>query len=258
MHKHRLVLTALCLAAAGCNPDGKPVPPADPPGMPAAGTNRAVVVFDPTILEVTDTSRLEHDVLQPLRVGIASVPVDTWIDLYVIAPDHLSGGPEFSTALAFDPTQVNLQRHQQRADSVAQVVVTIAREAWERRHHAPERPASCILSTIRRAEPSLRHSVIGATDRQKVALVVISDLREACSNSGNGNLEDSVPSRLSFADPVNLAGVESVHLVVTDAIHPTTVAEDARLRGMWKDLLTQWHAPAGKISFDAGMPTDLF
>lgn len=239
----------LLVIAGGCrNSRGERPPP---------GKERVVIVFDPTVLG-PDTVRAERDLLAPLAEGIRSLPPETWVDLYFVERGRMNGVPELRDSLPFDPFRSAPTLHAERADSLARRVEGLAREAWLRAHNAPQVPASCILSTVRRAQPSISRGGATGPKGERVALVLISDLREVCSDFGPLNFETSVPDRLpALSASADLAPLSAIHVVTLDAVRGQHAAADDRVRTLWKELFAAWGARSAP-DFTSGFPRELF
>lgn len=221
-----------------------------------SGTKRLVLVFDPTIFG-PDSLRVEREVLAPLRAGLGNLPRQTSIDLYLVRSDVVASGPDRVDSLPFNRRRPSSKVHASLADSVAELIVGKARNAWLEARRQPNVPASCILATLRRAERSLAGIAEGSASR--TSLVIVSDLREVCTLFGRINLEDTVPTRFApLPAAVDLSKVGGVTLVVSDAIKVGDVATAARLEGAWRDLLQRWGAADTAIHVAPALPSRVF
>ena len=246
-----LLALAPLLAASSC-----PDETGDEPST--ASVDRVVLVYDPTILATSDSAYLRERVLPMLREGVGALPADTWLDVYTVGNGKMTEGADLRDSLPFDPIG-GPAAHRANVLRVSNAVVKHAEESWIRAHTGRERPRSCILSAIRRGHESIRNAARGVNGGERIAVVIVSDLLEACGEFGHLNFEQEIPEHLGdLADSVSLSSVASVHLIKVKHQSLEDVRTDERLNDVWRDLLIRWGVDSTKIHQNTRLPADLF
>lgn len=260
MHTQRVLVPLLTLfALVDCGGGGKGgTPPAEErPPLPA--NRRLVMIFDPTVLAGENAQRLGPDVLLPMHSAVAKLPGRTSLDFYVVGENRIGGGPEVTGALAGVRTPAEKAAQADSANRLGEAVARFAQASAQEIRSAPTKSATCVLTAIRRSRPSLAHASAAGDQRERVALVIVSDLMEACDDFGRMNFEASIPDRFpELQDSVDLSHVESVHIL--KVAHPaiTDVAADRRLESAWRELLQRWGVPTERIFIAPSIAQRLF
>ena len=249
MHIQRVLVPLLTLfALAACDPGGKEGGPAEEERPPRPANRRLVMIFDPTVLAGENVQQLGPDVLQPMHSAVAKLPGRTSLDFYVVGENRIEGKPEVTGKLAGVQTPAEKAAQADSANRLGEAVARLAQASAQEIRSAPTKSATCVLTAIRRSRPSLAHASAAGDQRERVALVIVSDLMEACDDFGRINFETSIPERFpKLQDSVDLSHVESVHIL--KVAHPavTDVAADQRLVDAWRELLQRWGVPKERI-----------
>jgi len=240
------LLLLFVVTACGDDPKDGGTPSNAKETLPA--NRRLVMIFDPTVLAGGDSVRLGPDVLQPIHSAIAKLPGRTALDFYVVGENRIEGKPEVTGAL--DPVQTPAQKavKEDSANKLGQSSALLAQASAREVRSAPVKSATCVLTAIRRSRPSLAYASATGSQRERVVLVIVSDLLEACDDFGSMNFEASIPARFpELPDSVDLSHVESVHIL--KVAHPavTTVGPDKRLQAAWRELLGRWGVSQDRI-----------
>jgi hypothetical protein len=210
-------------------------------------TERVIIVLDPTVL-TNDSVSFEKRVVEPLAASIMALPLNTQLELFLVRPEgNINGGPDHRDSVLFDAYQVVDVDSARRL--VANRVTEIARASWQVARSQPNTRASCILSALRRAGGEGREETDEqhAKSNERVALLMISDLREVCNDSGVlFNMEAEIPE--SFATLTmrgDLSRVDRAYVVLTDGLTNRAADTDERLYTIWADLMVGWGLQSG-------------
>ena len=217
-----------------------------------------VLVYDPTVLMPGDSAILREQILGDLHGAVATLPTRTTLGMYMVGENNLQASSQFQGSLR-PSGQGGGAARKRHAKQLADSVTRLAEVTWRQAHVGPERPASCILSAIRRARSTLAPQSSAASDSARVSLVIISDMMEACDDFGRINFERTLPEKLgALPDSVDLSAVEAVYVVKVPHSSVSDVVRDARINAVWTDLLTRWGVESSKIHIDTKMPDRLF
>lgn len=231
----------LALSAAAC-----------PPAPPAA-THRVVMVFDPTV-SPGEPERIMDGEVRRLGDAVRALPPDTRLDLYFVGAAGLQGQAALRDSLPFDPVR-GMAAHEPLADSLAARVEALAAARVREARGSDRRPSSCIITALRQT----RESLAPRGEPERVAVVVFSDLLEACDHYGRINLETSLPAAMpDVPQAPDYRGVEAVHLVTRNHARVGNAGRAERIRLLWVELLGRWGAPAERVHQRGGFPQPLF
>lgn len=230
--------------------------PGSPAKRPGSGGTRLVLIYDPTAYLHADPSLVKRQLFEPLKGFIAGLPRNTSIDFYIVSQDGLKRPADVEAALPFEGREPNKRLHEQRAIALGDSLATVGIARWEAARQHTKQPASCILSTLRRARASLERA---ASANERVAIVLVSDLLEVCDDFGNFNLEKVIPDSFGpLPDRVELSDVDAIHIVELDHPSVTDVTATTKLDSLWVRLARSWGAPAEGISLRSTYPGRLF
>lgn len=231
-------------------------PPSAPANHAAAGGTRVVLIYDPTAYLHADTSVVKRQVFGPMKKFVSELPRSTTVDFYIVAQDGMNRAPDDQATLPFVGQESNENAHKRRANVVAEQLSAAGMEGWAAARQGVQRPASCILSTLRRARASLEQAAIA---RERVAIVLVSDLLEVCDDFGRFNFEQAVPDSFGrLPDRVDLSSIDAIHFVELEHPRITDVDAATRLDSTWVRLVRSWGAPAEDISLRSTYPGRLF
>jgi hypothetical protein len=235
----------LCLAGFGpC--DGKRQP---------ESASRLVLVIDPTVLRDVKPTDFDRLVGEKLRSALARLPEDSFVDLFFVGRDQGGLPVDFRASLPFNEYEPTDEAHRARADSLADSVATLVRARWAASNEGPNRPSSCILTALYRAQEMTQ---LGAKRGEHVTLVVLSDFLEACSDVGVYNFERSIPDSLG-ALPVqaDLSGADRVLMLRMQTSGAVALRDEPRLSRLWIDVLKRWHVDTRVVEFTSNFPDSL-
>jgi hypothetical protein len=222
----------------------------------AAGGTRVVLIYDPTAYLHADTSLVTQQVFEPLKQFVAGLPRNTIVDSYIVAQDGLNRPPDRQDTLPFVGRESNANAHKRRAMKAAEQLSAQGMEKWAAARQRVKQPASCILSTLRRTRASLEQAAIA---RERVAIVLVSDLLEVCDDFGRFNFEVAIPDSFGpLPDRVDFSQVDAVHIVGLEHPRITDVSAATRLDSVWVGLVRSWGAPAEDVSLRSTYPGRLF
>ena len=255
-----ILSAAAVLLACGGDDAPRPGASSDPSGAPAkrpdTGGTRLVLIYDPTAYLHVDTSLVKRQLFEPLKGFIAGLPRNTSVDFYIVSQDGFKRPADMEEALPFEGREPNERLHKQRAIALGDSLMAAGMARWEAARQHTRQPASCILSTLRRASASLERA---ASANERVAIVLVSDLLEVCDDFGNFNLEKVIPDSFGpLPDRVELSDIDAIHIVELDHPSVTDVNAATKLDSLWVRLARSWGAPAGGISLRSTYPDKLF
>lgn len=215
-----------------------------------------MLIYDPTAYLHADTSVVIRQVFEPLKKFVRELPRNTTVDFYIVAQDGMNRPPDEHATLPFVGRESNDRRHQGRAKEVAERLSAAGMESWAAARQRLQHPASCILSTLRRTRASLEQAAVA---RERVAIVLVSDLLEVCDDFGSFNFEKAVPDSFGrLPDRVDLSPVDAIHIVELEHPRISDVNAATRLDSAWVRLVRSWGAPAEDISLRSTYPGRLF
>ena len=231
-------------------------PPSAPANHAAAGGTRVVLIYDPTAYLHADTSQLRRQIFDPMKKFVGELPRNTTVDYYIVAQDGMNRPPDEQAVLPFVGRESNDRPHKDRANAVAERLSGAGLVSWAAARQRLKQPASCILSTLRRTRASLDQAAIA---RERVAIVLVSDLLEVCDDFGRFNFEQAVPDSFGrLPDRVDLSSVDAIHCVELEHPRISDVNAATRLDSAWVRLVRSWGAPDEDISLRSTYPGRLF
>ncbi len=238
-----LLLTA---ASTGCHKrDGQP---------DSNVANRLVLVVDPTVLRDANAAEFNRRLGNDLRRALAHLPEDTFVDLFFVGPGQTGLPVDFRAELPFNENETTEEGHLARAKVVGDSVAKLVEARWAASNEQPNRPASCILTALYRAQA---RTTLGAKHGENVTLVLVSDFLEACSDTGY-NFEREIPDSIG-ALPVeaNLSGADRVLMLRMQTSGAVGLRDEPRLSRLWTDVLKRWHVDERVVEFTSDFPDSL-
>jgi hypothetical protein len=219
-----------------------------------AKVNRLVLVFDPTVLRDVNAAEFGRRVGEKLRTSLANLPEATYIDLYFVGLGQAGLPVDFQDSLPFYDNEATNERHLARARALGDTIVKLAEARWAASNEQPNSPSSCILTSLYRAQGMAR---AGVKRREAVALVVLSDFREACPDFGF-NFERQLPDSIGVL-PVqsDLSGLSRVILLRVQTSGAVAVQDETHLLGLWIAILKRWGVDTAAMEITPDFPATL-
>jgi hypothetical protein len=241
------LLMMLSLAGFKCGSDAE---------KPLDEVYRLVLVVDPTVLRNVDAAEFNRQLGDRLHASLAHLPEDTHVDLYFVGLGQTGLPADYGASLLFDENEPNDEGHRARADSLADTVTKLVQTRWAASNEQPDDPSSCILTALYRAQEMTK---LGAGRGEQVALIVVSDFLEACSDAGGYNFERMIPDSLG-ALPVqaDLSGADRVLMLRMQTSGAVTLKDEPRLIRLWFDVLKRWRVDTVAVEFTPNFPEAFF
>lgn len=240
-------LLMLCLAGFGaCSRERK--------HESALRASRLVLVMDPTVLRDANAAEFNRRLGNDLRRALADLPEDTYIDLFFVGLGQTGLPVDYRAELPFNENEGTEEGHLARAKVVSDSIMKLVEAQWAASSEQPNRPASCILTALYRAG---QRTKLGVEKGENVTLVLVSDLLEACSETGY-NFEREIPDSIG-ALPVaaNLSGADRVVMLRMQTSGAVDLSDDPRLIRLWTDVLKRWQVDEGVVEFTPDFPDSL-
>lgn len=227
--------------------------PDDPP--PAPKDQRLVIVFDPTVLRDVTPADFRSRVASSLRASMEKLPEDTFVDLYLVQMGGTGLPVDLRGSLPFDENDPTGDEHVRKAAALGDSVARVVESRWAASNEEPNRPSSCILTALYRAQEMVKE---GKQRGEEVTLVVISDLLEACPELGPHNFERVIPDSLApVGVDTDLSGADRVLMLRVQTTGTMAPLENERLIRLWTGVLKRWKVDETKIKFASDFPPEL-
>ena len=213
--------------------------------------SRLVLVVDPTVLRDMKPADFDRRVGAKLRAALAELPEDSFVDLYFVGRGQAGLPVDYRAELPFNEDEANEEPHLLRAKAVADSVVKLVHARWAASNEQPNRPSSCILTALYRAQEMTK---FGSERDEDVTVVVVSDFLEACSDTGY-NFEREIPDSVG-ALPVeaDLSGADRVLMLRMQTSGAVALRDEPRLIRVWSDVLKRWRVNDGAAVFTPNIP----
>jgi hypothetical protein len=215
---------------------------------------RLVLVVDPTVLRDVDAAEFNRKLGNKLRTSLADLPEDSFVDLYFVGLGQTGLPVDFRGSLPFDENEPTEEGHLKRANAMADSVAKLVQARWAASNEQPNDPSSCILTALYRAQEM---TTLGATRGEHVALIVVSDFLEACTDTGY-NFERTIPDSIG-ALPVDadLSGADRVLMLRMQTSGAVALKDEPRLIRLWTDVLKRWQTDTTAVEFTPNFPETL-
>lgn len=214
--------------------------------------SRLVLVVDPTVLRDVNAAEFNRLLGNRLRAALSGLPEDTFVDLFFVGLNQTGLPVDFRTSLPFNEMESSKEGHMVRAKAAADTIAKLVEARWAASNEQPNRPSSCILTALYRAQEMTQ---LGAKRSEDVTLVVLSDFLEACSDMGGYNFERSIPDSLGVL-PVqaDLSGADRVLMLRMQTSGAVALGDEPRLIRVWTGVLKRWRVDGRAVEFTPNFP----
>jgi len=157
-----------------------------------ADTKEKTIVFiiDPTIFDSEEKEKLEALLRDFRNFCTRGLKTDTKVVLFFVDTETVFSRPPVEEKLVGDVSTEWQRKQREEINRLADKLISEIRRKWQEVHAAPERPRTCIASTMARVREYARSR---STAIDEIWIVMVSDLLEVCGEWGKDiNMEKDI------------------------------------------------------------------